>query len=195
MIAMQYNFALPADYDMAIIHHRIASKGHLMDGFPGLVFKAYLSAAKAGTLPSRENLYAPFYLWEGSEGMNNFLCGEGFAGVSGAFGWPSVKTWSVWASNLSPDIAAARYATREIVPIAPHASLGALRQQEREAVDAAVKQGHALTTVSGFDPANWSLVRFRLWSEAPAVAEAGVQVYEVGHLSLPDRPMAASQSA
>ena len=61
MIAMQYSFTLPADYDMAIVHRRIAEKGHLLDDFPQLHFKAYLSAQRDDeSLASRENLYAPF---------------------------------------------------------------------------------------------------------------------------------------
>ena len=35
MIAMQYSFVLPADYDMAIIDRRIREKGPLLDGFRG----------------------------------------------------------------------------------------------------------------------------------------------------------------
>ena len=31
MYAMQYEIPLPADYDMAIIRRRVASKGHLTD--------------------------------------------------------------------------------------------------------------------------------------------------------------------
>ena len=31
MIATQYRFPLPADYDMAIIDRRIADRGHLTD--------------------------------------------------------------------------------------------------------------------------------------------------------------------
>ena len=46
MIAMQYSLTLPADYDMAIIDRRIRDKGALLDGFPRLRFKAYLSARK-----------------------------------------------------------------------------------------------------------------------------------------------------
>jgi hypothetical protein len=34
MIAMQYSFALPADYDMAIVDRRIAEKGHSSTIFP-----------------------------------------------------------------------------------------------------------------------------------------------------------------
>jgi hypothetical protein len=39
-LAMQYRFALPADYDMAIVERRIAEKGPALDGWPGLRAKA-----------------------------------------------------------------------------------------------------------------------------------------------------------
>jgi hypothetical protein len=62
-IAMQYRFVLLADYDMGIIDQRIHDKRRLLDGFPHLRFKAYLSAHRQhGSFVSAENLYAPFYL-------------------------------------------------------------------------------------------------------------------------------------
>jgi hypothetical protein len=36
MLAMQYSFTLPADFDMDIISARVAAKGPLVNGFPGL---------------------------------------------------------------------------------------------------------------------------------------------------------------
>ena len=57
MIAMQYGIGLPADYDMGIIRRRTADKGHLLDDFDGLVFKAYLHASRGDArLPSRDGL-------------------------------------------------------------------------------------------------------------------------------------------
>ena len=104
MLAMQYGFVLPADYDMGIVRRRIAEKGHLLDQFPRLRFKAYLSADRRGArLPTRHNLYAPFYLWDDAEGMNAFLGSSGFAGVAQAFGWPEVRTWSVWQGEVAPE--------------------------------------------------------------------------------------------
>ncbi len=44
MLAMQYSFTLPADYDMAIIQDRITRFGHLLDNAPQLLIKAYLYA-------------------------------------------------------------------------------------------------------------------------------------------------------
>jgi hypothetical protein len=174
MIAMQYRFPLPADYDMAIIDRRIADKGHLTDGFPGLLFKAYLGARKTG--PGDDNAYAPFYVWNTVDGMHAFLNGPGFAGVSQAFGRPAVATWLVWQAQLGPGFAQARFASVERRAIPAGADLEALR---REATD---DSGGALAVVVGYAPGDWTLVRFRLWDEEPAAGDA-VHVYAVGHVS------------
>jgi hypothetical protein len=109
MIAMQYSFTLPADYDMSIIDRRIRDKGPLLDGFPRLRIKAYLSARKQDA--GFENLYAPFYLWDEPEGVDSFLSSPGFAAVTQDFGWPSVQTWLVWQADLGADLGNAAYAT------------------------------------------------------------------------------------
>jgi hypothetical protein len=180
MIAMQYRFPLPADYDMAIIDRRIANKGHLTDGFPGLLFKAYLSACKTG--PARDNAYAPFYVWNTVDGMHAFLNGPGFAGVSQAFGRPAVATWLVWHARLGPGFAQARFASVERLPIAPGTDLEALRSNETRLAADAVDGGGALAAVAGYEPGEWTLVRFRLWDREPA-ASAAACVYAVGHVS------------
>jgi Domain of unknown function (DUF4865) len=182
MIAMQYNFALPADYDMTIIDRRIAEKGGFTDQFPGLAFKAYLVARRGED--GAENLYAPFYLWRRDEGLSDFLCGPGFEGVSGAFGWPSVRTWIVWRAALSPEIARATYASRELLTTVAHADLGGLRHRESEEADNEVRAG-ALVSAIAFEPTTWTRVRFRLWRERPRSGPPGMQTYRVGHLSLP----------
>jgi hypothetical protein len=182
MIAMHYRFALPADYDMAIIDRRIAEKGRLTDGFPGLLFKAYLNARKAGT--GQDNAYAPFYVWNTVEGMHAFLNGPGFAAVSGAFGRPAVATWLVWQADIAPGFEDARFATVERLPIAPGTDLEALRIGETARVADAVQEAGALAAVVGYEPGGWTLVRFRLWSREPRVEEGGVAtVYVVGHVS------------
>lgn len=187
MIAMQYSFTLPADYDMAIIDRRIAEKGHLLDNYPHLRFKAYLSARRTDTTRSRDNLYAPFYLWDDVEGLNNFLGGDGFAGVSEAFGRPQVKSWFVWQAFVSPDVAQAVYATREVVPIEASTLLGERRKQESERVFRDGEHKRILASVMGFEPTNWTVVRFRLWraDELEPVINA-TQIYKVGHMSLPE---------
>ena len=182
MIAMQYSFALPADYEMAIVRRRIVERGPMLDRFPNLLFKAYLVADRTAR---SDNLYAPFYVWQNSTGLNDFVCSDGFAGVSQAFGWPSVKTWSVWHAQVARDVAQARFATRETLAIQLHAPLADLRR--RESADAAetVERG-ALAAVVGFEPTTWTQVRFALWRAPQEIAPRdGRQAYKVGHMSTP----------
>lgn len=183
MFAMQYSFLLPADYDMKIIERRIADRGHLTDHFAGLNFKAYLTARReGGKVSSQDNFYAPFYLWNTLEGLNNFVCGDGFDGVSKAFGRAQIKTWIVWHSQVLGDAKSSQFATRAIRPIDPREELRDLRREATEHVENDVREG-ALASVCGFEPTTWSQVRFALWRAPPSLA--GAQFFELAHLSLP----------
>jgi hypothetical protein len=186
MLAMQYGFTLPADYDMAIIRRRIADKGHLLDGFPGLAFKAYLHASRDDReLPSRDNLYAPFYLWHDNEGINAFLGGAGFAALARDFGRPAVRTWIPWHAERADDLRGAACATREQVRIPVHADPGTLREIEAAAARQDRAAG-ALAAISACDPTDWMLLRFRLWPGLrPDLARDERQLYRVGHVSQP----------
>lgn len=181
MIAMQYSFTLPADYDMAIVRQRIADKGHMLDHFDGLLLKSYLHAAHGAE--SSENLYAPFYVWRDSAAMQRFLGSTGFAHLAKAFGWPSIRIWPVWDVYLSPEARHARFATRDIQSIAPYSALDVLRDEQRALLQRDVERG-AVAAVSAFEPAGWTRVSFRLWDDALPAPSAG-QRYQVGHVSLP----------
>jgi len=183
VIAMQYSFTLPADYDMAIIRQRIAEKGHMLDHFDGLLLKAYLHADRGTS--SNENLYAPFYVWRDSEAMQRFLGGPGFAALTGDFGWPSIRCWLLADAYLPPQARHARFATREILPIAPHTPLDARRRDEREALQRDVER-QAIAGVSAFEPTTWTQVRLRLFDDTPPIAPADPHAwYAVGHVSQP----------
>jgi hypothetical protein len=183
MIAMQYNLTLPADYDMSIVDRRIRDKGPLLDGYPNLLFKAYLRAIK-GDLGSRDNLYAPFYVWDRAEGASSFLCGPGFQAIIRDFGRPSVNTWIVWKASVGEGVREARFATREIMPIASHDPLDGIQQSECDVATDEVNTRGRLASVVGFEPTTWSRVRFKLWSTPPEAAlTAGTQVYQIGHVS------------
>jgi len=179
---MQYSFILPADYDMAIVRGRIATKGPLLDDLPGLTFKAYLHSERG---ESAENLYAPFYLWRDEESMHGFLNGPGFAGVARAFGWPSVRTWTPWHASIGAGVREARHATRGAASIAPHSDLAALRVKEEDYARQALERG-ALAVVIGFEPVKWSVVRLCLWRDAQP-ADGDTLHYRVGHVSAPGR--------
>ncbi|MDW6002659.1 DUF4865 family protein [Vibrio mangrovi] len=104
MIAMQYKIILPSDYPMESIENRIRDKGHLLDGYPGLLFKAFLFSVKEDAdYPSAINSYAPFYVWRDTQAMQGFLRSEGFAALCEQFGRPEVKTWLLDKAPILPD--------------------------------------------------------------------------------------------
>ncbi len=186
MMAMQYSFVLPADYDMEIIDRRIRDKGHLLDGFPHLRFKAYLFAdRKDGDIGSYENLYAPFYLWDAPEGADRFLSGPGFEAVSRDFGRPGVATWIGWHAELGKDLTRARYASRDIRPIRPNCDLQAQRSEAAESARNSLSDPEAVACVTAFDPTSWKSLRFCLWQSPPDRESEETQLYRVGYVALP----------
>ncbi|PLR53758.1 DUF4865 family protein [Chimaeribacter arupi] len=173
MIAMQYRFVLPADYDMGIITRRIRDNGAKLDGFPGLVFKAYLYADRQDALPcTQENSYAPFYLWRESRAMQRFLCSPGFAALSRDFGWPHILCWPVLHAPDVAWLAQCRVACRQLTPIAPFSDL--------TSVTAATQAPGELLA---WDTARWERLQMRFMPEIPAAPEPGAHYFRIGHLS------------
>lgn len=185
MLAMQYSFTLPGDYEMSIIDDRIREKGHLIDGFPHLVFKAYLSAKKGVTTQAApENQYAPFYVWDSTDGMNQFISSPGFGGLVQSFGWPVVRNWSTFCVETSDKIKDATFATREVIQVPAFSDVASLRAAEETAAQDAVSGGKVLAQVAALNPQDWTLVRFRLFANASDV-EPGFDgdSYDVGYVS------------
>jgi len=103
MIAMQYKIVLPADYPMELIEDRIKDKGHLLNGFSGLIFKAYLYSRKdAKAYKNSVNSYAPFYLWKDHQSMMSFLRCDGFNALCDQFGRPKIDIWFVDEAPTAP---------------------------------------------------------------------------------------------
>ncbi|MGA5817353.1 DUF4865 family protein [Kitasatospora sp. NPDC094028] len=181
MHAMQYEITLPADYDMDVIRKRVADKGHLLDAHPGLGLKAYL-VRERGRDGSPVNQYAPFYLWRTPEGMNGFLWGPGFRGLSADFGRPTVRHWLGAGVAHGTRTEAPATATRETVRLPESAD-------PAEAVERALAElpAHpALHTAAvAVDPSRWELLRFALW-HGPAPQDAPGIRYQVLHLSSPE---------
>lgn len=188
MIAMQYSFTLPADYDMSIIERRVTDKGHALDNHAPLSLKAYLVATKDDPITrSHENLYAPFYLWHDCEGMRDFIACAGFVGLVNAFGWPSVRSWpAVISLQQGGEISLAKFATREIRQIAPFTDLEELMRVESQSCLTALQEEQAELAVSAFEPTTWTMVRFRLWQDSRTLSlSPGIQAYNVLHVSRP----------
>lgn len=185
MHAMQYEITLTADYDMDVIRHRVASKGHLLDTFPGLGFKAYLMRER-GRDGSPVNQYAPFYLWNTAEGMNSFLWGPGFQGLVDDFGRPVVQNWTVltYEEGDAPG-AVPRVAVRRHQRIPAPARLPELAGELAAEARRLVREGGASSALAAVDPRTWEAVHFSLWEhEAP---DGLGDAFQVLHLSSPER--------
>ncbi len=185
MIAKQYSIQLPADYDMAIIRERVRKGGPSFDHFPGLDLKAFLITEK--TRGADANRYAPFYLWNDVSGTNEFLYGDGFAGITRSFGRPLVEHWLGTDMSLGDTARSPLSATREDHAVAS-TDLPTVREMQRTWLDACALDDRGLYAAAvALDPYRWQLVRFALWHAAPDLiaATAAVTAYEVLHLSAP----------
>jgi hypothetical protein len=184
MIAMQYGFTFPTDYDMNIIRQRISTRGAALDGFPGLVFKSYLfTDSKNNTFKTSFNRYAPFYLWDDPRGMSEFLSGPGFAGLVADFGRPQVRVWCVSCAHQTGPIRDAHWATMRQTPISENDPVADQDRQSTEQNTSASASSGALATVAAFDPAAWTSLEFRLWATPPKLPDCETQCWEVGYLA------------
>ncbi|WP_306744925.1 DUF4865 family protein [Saccharothrix yanglingensis] len=178
---MQYEITLPADYDMGVIRHRVATRGSALDDFPGLGLKAYC-VRERGVDGSPVNQYAPFYLWRTAEGMNSFLWGPGFAGIRADFGRPVVRNWVGLAFHRGPagDVA---HLTRRTVGMPPDATPDDL--VDEALAESAALAGHPGVHASAVavNPDRWELLHVVLWSGEP---DAEGTRYRVHHLSSPE---------
>ncbi|SEO51846.1 DUF4865 family protein [Actinacidiphila rubida] len=184
MHAMNYRITLPADYDMGIVHRRVAAKGHLLDGFPGLGLKAYL-VRERGTDGSPVNEYAPFYLWNTPEGMNSFLWGPGFQGLVADFGRPTVEHWAGLAFERGAAVGAVPLsASRRVHRLDPAADPAPVLADEVRALAEQAAAPGVHSAALAVDPRHWEVVRFTLWQDT-APPEPGTDRYRVLHLSRP----------
>lgn len=185
MYAMQYEITLPADYDMAIIRDRVASKGYLLDNFPGLGLKAYLMRSY-GQDDSLANQYAPFYLWADIAGMSRFLWGGGgFAALATSFGRPAVQTWTGIGVRRGARFAfRPTVATKSVLSLPPDVDPQAyVAQAEAEMVRRASQPGVCVAACA-IDPGRWQVLQFTLWDGG--TPDPKDVRYEVLHLCRPE---------
>lgn len=184
MLAMQYRITLPADYDMAIIRQRIQERGHLLNGFPQLEWKAYLWSKKDQQRQGSANAYAPLYLWQDNTGINQFLSSPGFHALCEDFGRPQIDIWSVWDCIGSPRMQSASVCYQQTAVIQPGQSLSELRQQERDLAAGLVKQG-ALSVLSAYDPQQWRMLRISAWEteQDHMQQQTNIDCYQIGYVA------------
>lgn len=166
MHAMQYRITLPADYDMGIIRHRVASRGHLLDDFPGLGLKAY-GVRERGVDGSPVNQYAPFYLWSAPEAMNAFLWGAGFRGVVEDFGRPVVEHWVGLAFEPGPAVGEPPHrAVRRVEPVPPGTDPATAVERAVARTRERARSAGVHSTALAIDPRHWELLHFTLLRDA-----------------------------
>jgi hypothetical protein len=172
MHLMQYEIALPADYDMAIIDNRVATRGHGTDDFPHLGVKAY-AVRRIGRHGSAVNVYAPFYFWTDPAGMTAFLSGP-FRAIITDFGRPRVRHWVGAGFRRGPGFGRTpAFATRHTRP--------ATEQTRGPELDATVH-----SEAIGLDPDRWELVRFTLWTAVPDRLDPAATAFDILHTSAPE---------
>ncbi|MGC0317497.1 hypothetical protein QBC98_006004 [Kitasatospora acidiphila] len=185
MQAMQYEITLPADYDMGIIHRRVAEKGRLTDEFPGLAMKAYL-VRERGVAGSPVNQYAPFYLWNTATGMNAFLWGPGFRGLSQDFGRPVVRSWLGLAHQRGPRFdATPTTAVRRLLPVPGDADPAELIERMLGTLPADGNHPAVHSIAVAIDTTRWELVTMTLGTDELPDQLPGER-YRVLHLSAPE---------
>lgn len=182
MYAMQYQVALPTDYDMQIIRDRVRNTGHLMDGFVGLEFKAYLIQEKSKGAP--RNAYAPFYVWRDTAGMSNFCWGEpGYSAIVRDFGRQPIQDWTLHQLVDGPAAyTEARSLTIATSPLpfgsAPSTCLDAVTEDFLSSAT-----GSTVALVTAIDVTSWNAILVELSSREADQSSADAVTYEVLHIS------------
>ena len=163
MIVMQYRFTLPADYDMAIVEKRIAQNGARLNGFAGLLFKAFLVSRREDA-HTEENRYAPVYVWEDAGAMAQFLQSPGFRKLTEDFGWPQIDTWLALRLPAVDEVKKAAWLSMDRQPIAPHSDLSALTLR---------------APLCAWDVSRWQMLEVG-FGDAP---QAGKENYRIGYVA------------
>ncbi|MGC0343069.1 DUF4865 family protein [Streptomyces sp. SLBN-8D4] len=185
MHAMQYELTLPADYHMDVVRARVARVGHLLDDWEGLGFKTYLMRER-GVNGSPVNQYAPFYLWNTMEGMNTFLWGGAFQGLSNDFGRPSVRQWSGLSYEEGGTVGhPARWAVRRRQQVPEGVELAEVMADAVGEAGRLAGEDGAVCAAAAVDTARWELVHFSLWTHESPKADG--EMFEVLHVSAPGR--------
>lgn len=182
MYAMQYQIALPTDYDMQIIRDRVTQTGHLMDGYHGLEVKAYLIQEKAKG--AAQNTYAPFYVWRDIDGMRQFCWGEpGYSAIVRDFGRHPIRNWTVHQLVAGPaDHSAARSLTVKTVPLSTNTA-------PSNCIDGitadflATTTGSTVVRVTAVDVTTWNVILVELSAHDADQGTTDATAYEVLHIS------------
>lgn len=183
MISMQYNIKLPSDYDMDIKKNRVRDNGFKTDGFQDLEMKAYLIAEK-DKHGNKDNEYAPFYLWRGMKGFNQFLLGGPFNNILHSFGWTNVNTWQVLHSECkkSYDL---QYAVVNKTRIMACDDFNTFAKDQSEKFTMSIRETDVTANTIAYNPTTWELCEFLMSKDLEKLKRNahGSLIYKLHHLS------------
>jgi len=175
MIGMQYKINLPSEYDMEIIKTRVMKNGFKTDGFDGLLFKCYLIQEKG--IDNFENVYAPLYLWENSEGMNKFLFGGFYDNIIQSFGWQNVNIGVPILVDLLNQFNISKYAVEVTNDIPQDATL---TNFQNSIPSAPVQDENYTGRVCIYNPDKWKYSIFYFYKERPNEKN---NIFQILHIS------------
>lgn len=175
MQAMQYRIDLPKDYNMDIIKQRVNENGSKTDGFPDLLFKAYLITEKeTGCLA---NSYCPLYVWKNTNGMTEFIFDGYFDNIINSFGWKKIEIGITAKLNLSNSFHRSKFVLEEYHDISEQS---ALKQFDFEAKSHSGELGSLII----YNPEKWKYVTFTFFEKKPSITNSNLKIYSILHLSL-----------
>ncbi len=186
MFAIQYEIALPADYNMEIIRRRVENGGSAYDHYQGLGLKAFLIQDK-NEEETPVNQYATFYLWTDTQAASKFLWGgNGFQAIVRDFGRPTVQTWlggkfSLGNSSKRAPAFLVKETTKIPAFIDPQDSAAVANQRMNQLL----QNSRLHSTAYAMNPTTWELIVVSLWTEKPALSVESV-LYRILHLSTPE---------
>lgn len=177
MIGMQYRIHLPNDYDIQIIRKRVKENGHGTDGFTGLLFKCYL--IQENRVDGFENIYAPLYIWNDSNGMNEFLFGGFYDNIIKSFGWQKVNIGVPLIIDLKEDFRKAKFVLEVGNEITPKESLSSFRT---DILIPQVEDKDYRGRVCIYNPDKWKYSQFLFYSERPEGEYMG-HIFQILYIS------------
>ncbi|MBO0475279.1 hypothetical protein IGL98_003255 [Enterococcus sp. DIV0840] len=177
MNAMQYKIILPDDYDMSLIRKRVEENGAKTDHLQGLLFKAYLISEKVQGAIS--NSYSPLYVWENTDGMNQFIFGGFYDNIIHDFGWQTVQIGVPLTVDLKDNFSNATYLLEQTIAIPEPQSLTDLPNELLKIQETLPK--HNVGKLIVYNPDKWKAVIFGFYTEKPLQGEA--VLYEILHVS------------
>jgi len=175
MIAMQYKIQLPADYDMNLIRQRVSLNGTKTDGFPDLIFKAYLVSEKGSTPQNSNNEYSPLYLWKNNDGMNQFIFNGYYDNILKTFGWQKINIGVPSSFELRENFVKSKFVLEVEKEI--------LKRSTMEPLSFSRNFKDCTGKLLIYNPDKWKYAEYYFFENSPKNL-ASFKIYKILHLSM-----------